>query len=76
MAACKSIRQTSELEQENAKLKRLRAELSVDKLMLKDITAEMISVQFVDRTVGAATAPRSRSVLWPIFVLTFSLDPS
>src|SRR5271154_3075834 len=41
------------------------------------IAAEMISVQFVDRTVAdTATAPRSRSVLWAIFVLTFSLDPS
>lgn len=49
----------------------------MDKLVLKDIAAEMISVQFVDRTVAdTATAPRSRSVLWPIFVLTFSLDPT
>jgi hypothetical protein len=39
MAARKWIRQTAELEQENAKLKRLRAELSVDKLVLKDIAA-------------------------------------
>jgi hypothetical protein len=55
----------------------LRAELNVDKLVLKDIRREMISVQFVDRTVAnTATAPRSRSMLWPIFVLTFSLDPS
>ena len=32
-------RRLSELEQENAKLKRLVAELSLDKLVLKDIAA-------------------------------------
>jgi Transposase len=52
-------RRLKELEQENAKLKRLVADLSLDKLVLKDIASE----DFYARSNGAVRLPMQASMV-------------